>query len=418
MKVFWAWQSDLDGKISRHFIRNAIEDAIAILKENADIQEPSERDRLERLHLDHDRKDVSGSPDLASTILDKIKASSVFIADVTPIGRTDQGREVMNPNVAIELGYALGTISDKSVLMILNGSFGSREGLPFDIRHKAGPIIYNLPHNSNAEQRATSRKKLAEDIVMALRPFVTQKAIPLKELHDEVKPRGSIGYFFEFGDVLAASNPPGQQQINHALQGGSYIYLRVFPKLTQEMPIDLLPMRSFISIPGAFSAHNLVSDESANCVRENEFGMISFRLGMLEDGEIQCLTQCFRESELWGINSDVLNRGGGGHEFLNSTLVEGNFRTGLHRYIKYLCEMLHIPPPIIVEAGLIGVKNRIITMNGMPVDRNLKIAQDQIVMRKELSSINTNNLDEFLVSLFGKIFESAGRQRPNNLNSL
>jgi hypothetical protein len=29
MKIFWAWQYDLPGKIARHFIRNALEMAIA-----------------------------------------------------------------------------------------------------------------------------------------------------------------------------------------------------------------------------------------------------------------------------------------------------------------------------------------------------------------------------------------------------
>jgi hypothetical protein len=44
--------------------------------------EKSERD----LHLDHDRKGVPGSPDLARLILDKIKRSAIFVADVTNIG--------------------------------------------------------------------------------------------------------------------------------------------------------------------------------------------------------------------------------------------------------------------------------------------------------------------------------------------
>ena len=416
MKVFWAWQSDSDGKISRHFIRKAIEEAIALLKEDADIQEPSERDRLTDLHLDHDRKNVPGSPDLAVTILDKIKSSSVFIADVTPIARTDQGKEVMNPNVAIELGYALGTISDKNVLMILNESFGSREGLPFDIRHKAGPLIYNLPKDSEAQQRTTSRKKLVSELVQALKLFVVEPTITPKELHIEIEPHKSKGYFFDSGEVLAVSNPPSQQSINHTLQDGSYTYLRVFPKFKQEMPLDLRTMRLHISVPGAFSAHNSVDDESATCIRENSSGMISFRRGRIEDGSIESLTQCFRDNELWGVNSDVLNRGGGGKEYLNSSLVEANFKTGLNRYLNYLCESLHVSCPIIVEAGLIGVKNKIISTNGTVLDKNLKIARDEIVLRCELSAVDTIHINWFLVSLFEEIFKSAGRSRPINLN--
>jgi hypothetical protein len=59
--VFWAWQSDLPGKVSRHFIKNALEEAIAELNEKEDIAEPDEGFRSGWV-LNHDRKDVSGSP--------------------------------------------------------------------------------------------------------------------------------------------------------------------------------------------------------------------------------------------------------------------------------------------------------------------------------------------------------------------
>jgi hypothetical protein len=65
MKVFWSWQSDTPGKTGRHFVREALEEAIADLKVPPDVQEPTKQPRREDLHLDHDRKGVPGSPDLA-----------------------------------------------------------------------------------------------------------------------------------------------------------------------------------------------------------------------------------------------------------------------------------------------------------------------------------------------------------------
>ncbi len=67
------------------------------------------------LHLDHDRKGVPGSPDLMQEIFAKIDDAAVVVADVTPVStipaRGDEQKEKrnMNPNVAIELGYALKT---------------------------------------------------------------------------------------------------------------------------------------------------------------------------------------------------------------------------------------------------------------------------------------------------------------------
>jgi hypothetical protein len=40
MKIFWAWQFDLPGKIARHFIRDALEAAIAQANQSNDIEEP------------------------------------------------------------------------------------------------------------------------------------------------------------------------------------------------------------------------------------------------------------------------------------------------------------------------------------------------------------------------------------------
>src|SRR5262249_48081008 len=76
-----------------------------------------DRDVVVDLHLDQDRQGLPGSPDLARAILDKIDKAAIFVADVTtgaqakgtktPAGKRIKGRRFINPNVAIELGYAL-----------------------------------------------------------------------------------------------------------------------------------------------------------------------------------------------------------------------------------------------------------------------------------------------------------------------
>jgi hypothetical protein len=93
MKIFWAWQGDTPGNVSRHFVRKALQEAIARLKQAEDIEEPEEASRRSALELDHDRKGEAGSPELANTILGKIEAASVFVADVTPVGIVRQGTE-------------------------------------------------------------------------------------------------------------------------------------------------------------------------------------------------------------------------------------------------------------------------------------------------------------------------------------
>ena len=127
MKIFWAWQSDTPGKIGRFLVRDALQDAITELKEAPDIEEPTEAQRRDELELDHDRKGVPGSPDLAATIYGKIAAAAVVVADVTAVGSTPERRDgekivpakkLINSNVAIEAGYALRAVTDRNVLLV------------------------------------------------------------------------------------------------------------------------------------------------------------------------------------------------------------------------------------------------------------------------------------------------------------
>jgi hypothetical protein len=137
MKVFWSWQSDTYGKIGRHFVRDVLERAVSALKEPREIEEPSERAAREAIHLDQDRKGVSGSPDLAPTIFKKIAEASVFVADVTIVGEStaprrpdERPKKLINSNVAIEYGFALRALTDARILMVQNVHFGNREELP------------------------------------------------------------------------------------------------------------------------------------------------------------------------------------------------------------------------------------------------------------------------------------------------
>ena len=173
MKVFWSWQSDHEGRISRHFVREALSLAIKAINESDEISEADRDD----LTLDHDRKGVPGSPDLANVILEKIKASDVFVADVTPVGKTkgDPPKPLINSNVAIELGYAFHVLTDRKLIMIMNSHFGSHNDLPFDLRHKAGPIFYQLAPDGDKDTIKTGQKRLVTELTAALREIHSKR---------------------------------------------------------------------------------------------------------------------------------------------------------------------------------------------------------------------------------------------------
>ena len=121
MKIFWSWQSDTHQPSGRHFVRGVLADLAHDLN---DVDETEDAERPEgdadeedkdgdllahdgRIEVDQDTHGVDRSPPIAETILRKIREAAVFVADVTPTCTTSKGKRVPNPNVMIELGYAM-----------------------------------------------------------------------------------------------------------------------------------------------------------------------------------------------------------------------------------------------------------------------------------------------------------------------
>ncbi|WP_454597686.1 hypothetical protein [Qipengyuania sp. SM2507] len=157
--VFWSWQSDRSERETRHLIREAMVIALDRLTGETEIDE--------RLEIDHDTRGLPGSPDIVSAILAKIDAAAVFVADITPLAISDQGKHIANPNVLIELGYAKKALGPERVVTIWNTAFtDSRvEDLPFDLRGRRGPITYALPAGASREELAKTRAFIVESLV-------------------------------------------------------------------------------------------------------------------------------------------------------------------------------------------------------------------------------------------------------------
>ncbi len=72
---------------------------------------------------------------MVAAILKKIEGCSVFVADVTlTFERPVRRRRSPNPNVLLELGYALRRLGPERVLLVLDAAHSGPEELPFDLR--------------------------------------------------------------------------------------------------------------------------------------------------------------------------------------------------------------------------------------------------------------------------------------------
>jgi hypothetical protein len=133
--IFYSWQSDLEGSINRNFIEEALKRALkSIRKEESESIDPV---------LDRDTAGLSGSPSISDSIFAKILQADVFVADVSIINTGSGTRPTPNPNVLIELGYAVAHIGWDRILLIQNIAFGGPEDLPFDLRGRR-VVSYDL----------------------------------------------------------------------------------------------------------------------------------------------------------------------------------------------------------------------------------------------------------------------------------
>lgn len=183
MKVFYSWQSDIDGKINRYFILEALENAVKNLKDKGTFD----------IEIDQATRGEPGTPDIPDTIFKKIDECSIFISDITFINDNNTKRRTPNPNVLIELGYAIKKLGFEKIIAIFNNEFGKPEELPFDINHRR---LMQYHYNSSMDKKV-SLKILTTELENALllidRTTTTKEKVDFEFYdRDEAKRYGKI----------------------------------------------------------------------------------------------------------------------------------------------------------------------------------------------------------------------------------
>jgi len=145
--IFFSWQSDLPNKTNRNLIENSIKLALKKMNQDSPYSLITE--------IDRDTKGVLGSPDIVDSILTKIDKCGLFIADISIINSSLNGKRTPNPNVLFELGYAVKCLGWDRVICVFNSDFGDVSELPFDLRNRR-ILTYETSNISE------TRKKLAD----------------------------------------------------------------------------------------------------------------------------------------------------------------------------------------------------------------------------------------------------------------
>ncbi len=155
--IFYSWQSDSVHEDNMTFIGGALEEACGELQKRTS--------KSVKFEIDRDTLGEPGSPDIFNTVRDKISRCAVFVCDLTPIVVFNH-KAIPNPNVMIELGYALSSLTDSRIIMVLNTdseSF-SKGKMPFDLQTKRF-CTYSFPEDKS---RSDVKNELVECLVRTI----------------------------------------------------------------------------------------------------------------------------------------------------------------------------------------------------------------------------------------------------------
>lgn len=158
--AFYSWQSDLPNETNQGAIRGAVRNAVSQIElDDADI----------KIKLEEATRDEPGSPDIPSTIFDKIKNADIFVCDLTTINSHEKMfRKFPNPNVAIELGYAAAYLGWNRIIILFNKHFGDfKTELPFDLEKRRVS-----PYNITSKEDKQGRKSLEGTLQMAIKAII------------------------------------------------------------------------------------------------------------------------------------------------------------------------------------------------------------------------------------------------------
>lgn len=416
MKVFWSWQSDLPGKISRHFIRDALDQAIAELNATLAVEEP---ERENDVSLDHDRKGTSGSPALAELIFEKIRSADVFVADVTPVGQTaaNPAKKLINANVAIELGFALGAHSDRKLLMVMNSAYGEREDLPFDLKHKAGPIMYRLEEGADRATKEVANKQLVGEFKTALRAFleVPLPATPLFERTLAVADDASR--YFKITDALVdRQGSYSQSAASFSVQDGPLLYLRMSPS----KQVKILSFPDVLDAVKQGHLQPFTSSWSSQNTEVNSFGAIAYN-AIEDENRILNATQLFRNGELWGFNAYLpmpMQKPDEAPPGMWAREMETVYIQSLQMYVGFLQAQLKCEPPFEIEAGLSAARKlSLYVSNGQTTRVTGPFLTDEVSVRERLCTATKEDIDRALLKIFEGFFEAVGERRPQGFNN-
>ena len=284
--VFYSWQSDLPNRTNRDFILNALEQAARAVRSDASVGvDPV---------VDRDTAGVAGSPEIAATIFGKIAEADIFVPDVSLVTSHHAKRPSPNPNVLLELGFAMSQLSWDRVVMVMNTAFGDPTRLPFDLRgHRV--VTYNCsdePGTIKTGEQRVFKKKLTDAITAILREQAPRRNAADKK-HLDLLQSAAVEFQAQRLERLAAGDAPTTMSSEQLV----CVHVLPFDAKTETATIDVGrrdPQRTYLAPFGSTGFKNTF----------NADGLL--RHVSERDGSTSGFLQLFRNGVIESVDSSMM----------------------------------------------------------------------------------------------------------------
>lgn len=401
MKIFYSWQSDTPYNIGKVFIREALDLAVSKISESMDFSE------ADRPSIDQDTQEVMGSPVIAGTIYEKIRNANIIVSDVTLIGSSKNGKKLINSNVGIELGFTHGVHGDEVVLAVMNTYYGKPADLPFDLRHRRWPVLFEVSPEADKSERQKIKQTLAKELGKILEQYFKHKPVLEAAKHDPLPFKANKALYSDEGEILVDTE-------DIQLSYNSYeplVYLRLWPD-TPLADIKGVELNELISKGLLFP----LSDRALYTFnRRNRYGVIS--CGARDTEYMTSSTQIFKNREIWGIDAWLLSKKecpeNYNFDYIATTSLEKGITTSLERYLR-IAEYLNYPNLVHGSIGMVNIDNFKLTLPPGSWDKFSEPIFEDISVSFTIERSNPDSIQKVLKNIFEEVYDAAGLQRPLN----
>ena len=410
MRIFYSWQSDRAQ--NRRFIREAAEAAATALANENNFDDAARPGP--DIQIDQDTTNVPGSPPIAETILAKIASADAFLADLTFIG--DLGhRKVPNPNVLIELGYALAKPGGSVVVCVMNAAYGEPSDLPFDLAHRRWPIRFNLPDGASKEARSSALNELQSSLQVAFASILkAQPGEPKAEPTPFIAqpPADAAGLLRAYSEPLCHH---GEKADAVFMRSGPYAFLRLIPTTLQP---ELSHVEAAAIVRAKLFTMDAMRAGGGGFVGRHVTGAVTYWCQSDDFAKAWSASEVFRTRELWAVNAQILSNAAHkepGIRYIPTVPVEGDFVDCLVNFLNVAFLDLGIVPPVRIIAGLANVSGMHLAVDFTKFGGHYlgPLLQQHVIYEGVINDPKVD-AEAFLLPFFKQIYDAAGYTRPDS----